>query len=454
MAQISPARKAAYSILLKVESGEGHSDDLLRRHSVSALSQQDRNLATALVLGVLRQQIALDRQIRAHLNKPDARLDAEVRIALRLGAFQILHMDRIPARAAIDESVELAKRAGHRFASGMVNAVLRRLASSAPRQGITSGTPEEPLNCNGASAAYPEWIVTRWKQFFGDDAACEICRHGQMQHSLSIRVDDLAVEAELADAGVEFAPGAMLTHARILLRGDITAVPAFREARVRVQDEGSQLVAEIAGHANAILDCCAAPGGKTLILGQRNPDAHIVACEASKPRFETLQQRLAPLGPRVECRLADATALSFESEFHLVLADVPCSGTGTLGRNPEIRHRLEPEDFSRQAERQALILQSAMRAVRPGGRIVYATCTLEPEENEHVVAAVLQIHANASVLPIAARLDEMEREGILVAGAARTLQNSITPEGFLRLIPGAFGTDGFFVALLEKAASG
>jgi 16S rRNA (cytosine967-C5)-methyltransferase len=454
MAQISPARKAAYSILLKVESGEGHSDDLLRRHSVSALSQQDRNLATALVLGVLRQQIALDRQIRAHLNKPDARLDAEVRIALRLGAFQILHMDRIPARAAIDESVELTKRAGHRFASGMVNAVLRKLAISAPRQGITSGAPEEPWNLDGASAAYPEWLVSRWQQFFGDNTTCKICRHGQLQPSLSIRIDDPAVEAELADAGVELAPGALLADARIIVAGDVTATEAFRAGRVRVQDEGSQLVAEIAGRANAILDCCAAPGGKTVILGQRNANARIVACEASEPRFEALQQRLAPLGPRVECRLADATALSFESEFDLVLADVPCSGTGTLGRNPEIRHRLSAEDFSRQAERQRLILQSAMRAVRPGGRIVYATCSLEPEENEHVIAAVLQSQADAGVLPITARLDEMEREGILVAGAARTLQNCITPEGYLRLIPGAFGTDGFFVALLERAATG
>jgi len=448
MAQISPARKAAYSILLAVERGEGHSDDLLRRRSISALSLQDRNLATALVLGVLRQQIGLDRQIRAHIDKPNARLDAEVRIALRLGAFQILHMDRIPARAAIDESVELTKRAGHRFASGMVNAVLRKLAISAPRQGITSGAPD------GAAAAYPEWLVTRWKQFFGDDAACCICRHGQMQHSLSIRVDDPAVEGELADAGVELASGALLADARIVVAGDVTATEAFRAGRVRVQDEGSQLVAEIAGCANAILDCCAAPGGKTLILSQRNPNARIVACEASEPRFEALQQRLAPLGLRVECRLADATALSFKNEFDLVLADVPCSGTGTLGRNPEIRHRLAPEEFSRQAERQALILQSAMRAVRSGGRIVYATCSLEPEENEHVIAVVLQSQADASVLPIAASLEEMEREGILVTGAARTLQGSITPEGYLRLVPGAFGTDRFFVALLEKAATG
>jgi 16S rRNA (cytosine967-C5)-methyltransferase len=446
MAQISPARKAAYSILLMVERGDGHSDDLLRRHSVSVLSQQDRNLATALVLGVLRQQIALDQQIRAHLSKPNAKLDPEIQIALRLGAFQILHMDRIPARAAIDESVELAKRAGHRFASGMVNAVLRKLASRASLQGETSVAPDVPSE---DFAAYPDWLVTRWKQFFGEDAACEICRHGQMQPSLAIRMDDPAVEAELNDAGIELAPGALLTNARILVRGDIMAAPAFRDARVRVQDEGSQLVAEIVGRGNAILDCCAAPGGKTLVLAHRNPEARIVACEASTPRLEALEQRLAPLAPRVECRLADATALPFQNEFDIVLADVPCSGTGTLGRNPEIRHRLSAEDLARQAERQRLILQSALRAARPGGRVVYATCSLEPEENEQVAAAVLRERTDAHVANLAARISEMQRDDILVPGAAEKLQNSITPDGYLRLIPGAFGTDGFFVALLE-----
>jgi len=453
MPQISPARKAAYSILLKVESGEGHSDDLLRRHSVSVLSQQDRNLTTALVLGVLRQQMALDQQVRAHLTKPNARLDAEVRIALRLGAFQLLHMDRIPARAAIDESVELAKRAGHRFASGMVNAVLRKLAADVSRQGRPSAAPEEPSIPAALLAAYPDWLVTRWQHFFGERTACAICRHGQMQPSLAIRADDAAVESELADAGIQLAPGALLADARVLVHGDIMTVPAFRDGRVRVQDEGSQLVAEIAGRGNAVLDCCAAPGGKSLILAQRNPDAHIVACEASEQRFRALQQRLAPLGPRIECRLADATALPFDNEFDLVLADVPCSGTGTLDRNPEIRHRIAEEDFSRQAERQRLILVSALRAARPGGRVVYATCSLEPEENEQVIAAVLHEQIDAHVIPTGARLDQMEREGILVAGAAQSLKNSITAEGYLRLIPGAFGTDGFFVALLEKTAS-
>ena len=168
----------------------------------------------------------------------------------------------------------------------------------------------------------------------------------------------------------------------------------MREGRVRLQDEGSQLVAEIAGQGNrgatiAILDCCAAPGGKTLILAERNPAARIVACEASAERLAQMQKRLEGFDDRIECRLADATTLKEESSFNVVLADVPCSGTGTLGRNPEIRHRLKMEDLPRQAERQRAILTAALRAVRVGGRVIYSTCSLEPEENEQVVAAVL-----------------------------------------------------------------
>jgi 16S rRNA (cytosine967-C5)-methyltransferase len=437
MAQVSAARMAAFSILLAVERGEGHSDDLLRAKSVSRLSAADRNLTTALVLGVLRWQIALDDAVRPLLKKPNAKLDAEVLIALRLGAFQLLHMDRIPARAAIDESVELAKQAGHRFASGMVNAVLRKLSA-------------HPAAAVAEVSAYPRWMTERWGRFFGEDAVCEVCRHGQMQPVFAVRLADASVERELDEAGIELAQGSLLSRARVVVLGDVAATAAFDQGRVRVQDEGSQLVAEIAGQGNAVLDCCAAPGGKTLILAERNPEARIVACEASEPRLVALRERLAGLGDRVECRRADATKLGYEAEFDVVLADVPCSGTGTLGRNPEIRHRLRADELVRQAERQKAILSSAVRAVRPGGRVVYSTCSLEPEENEHVVGAVLDGRSDARVIPIPARLEEMEREGILVAGAAGLLGRFVTPEGYSRLMPGVFGTDGFFVALIEK----
>jgi 16S rRNA (cytosine967-C5)-methyltransferase len=224
---------------------------------------------------------------------------------------------------------------------------------------------------------------------------------------------------------------------------------------VRLQDEGSQLIAELTSQspgqkATRILDACAAPGGKTLILAERNPQARIVACESSAPRLEQLRKRLAHLGERVECRLADATTLADDAAFDLVLADVPCSGTGTLGRNPEIRHRLHPEDLTRQSERQRAVLCAALRAVRPGGQVFYSTCSLEPEENEQVIAAVLAAQPTARQLSLKARIDELLADGVLISTAVERLRVSLTPEGALRLLPGAFHTDGFFIALIER----
>jgi len=150
--------------------------------------------------------------------------------------------------------------------------------------------------------------------------------------------------------------------------------------------------------------------------------------------------------------LADATTLSEDSAFDLALADVPCSGTGTLGRNPEIRHRLRPNDLARQAERQRAILAAALRAVRPGGFVLYSTCSLEPEENERVIAAVLAVNANARMVSFEARIEALRSEGILAESGAERLRSSLTPEGALRLLPGAFHTDGFFIALIERTA--
>jgi 16S rRNA (cytosine967-C5)-methyltransferase len=450
VAAVSAARKAAFTILLSVESGSSHSDDLLRGRALKELSAADRNLATTLVLGVLRWQIRLDYQIRALLSRPNARLDPEVRIALRLGAFQLHHLDRIPARAAIDESVEVAKLAGHRFAAGMVNAVLRKLAAS-PRHEFS----EDSATGLALADAHPVWLVERWVQFFGLDAARAICRHGQSQPAITVRLAIPDVEAELAAEGVQLEPGELIPTARTVLKGDVTATAAFAEGRVRLQDEGSQLVAELAGavrndRAARILDCCAAPGGKTLILAERNPESRIVACENSAPRLAELRERLAHLGTRVECRLADATTPDETDTYDVVLADVPCSGTGTMGRNPEIRHRLQPEDLKRQSARQQAILAAALRSLCPGGRLIYSTCSLEPEENEQVVAAVIAKTPNARVVSLDSRLNELLEQKILVPSAAERLHRSITAEGFLHLLPGPFHTDGFFIAMLER----
>jgi 16S rRNA (cytosine967-C5)-methyltransferase len=452
MPSISPARQAAFRILLAVERGQPHADELLRADEVNKLSPADRHLATTLVLGVLRWQIFLDQQIRPLLKRPNARLDSEVLIALRLGVFQLRFLDRIPNHAAIDESVELTKHSGHRFAAGMVNAVLRTAAAW--------GRPLEGSGGESAVQAHPAWLVERWTSVYGAEAMQAICRHGQSQPRLNVRMENLAVADELNKAGIELAPSELLTAARTVASGDVTATPPFREGRVRVQDEGSQLIGELTAvlgedskqGQKKILDACAAPGGKTLILAERIPNALIVGCESSPRRFAELRKRLAAHADRVECRLADAAELEEESAFDFALVDVPCSGTGTLGRNPEIRHRLRLEDLPRLAERQRNLLRAALRAVRPGGRVVYSTCSLEPEENEQVVAALLAENPNVRQIPLAAAIESLQRNGILRPEAADPLRKRLTPDGAMRLLPGILPTDGFYVALLEKSA--
>lgn len=437
-------------MLLAIEAGMGHADDLLREEPLMArMSDADRRLTTTLVLGVLRWQIHLDQAVRRLLAKPKTKFDPSVLIALRLGAFQLLHLDRIPPHAAIDESVELVKHSRVRSAAGLVNAVLRKMADR-----VEERDPEDTQT--RALAAHPAWMVERWTRFFGLDTAAAICLHDQQPPSTAIRLASAAEHEELAAAGVTLASGRLLTAARLVESGDVMATTAFREGRVRIQDEGSQLVAELAAslsqESKRILDCCAAPGGKTLILAERNPSAQIIACESSPGRLSQLRERLSALARAVECKLADATVLHMDAEVDLALADVPCSGTGTLSRNPEIRHRLTPEDLPRQAERQRAILTSALRAIRPGGRVVYSTCSLEPEENEEVAQSVVREVDTARIVSLGPTIETLGDRGILSAGKAQSLHSCLSTEGILRLMPGAYGTDGFFIAMLERHA--
>ena len=456
---IAPARLAAFEILLKMESGSGHSDELLRTMRVQSLSPQDRNLCTNLVMGTLRWQIALDAQVARLLSRPDVKLDAGVRVALRLGAFQLLHLDRIPAHAAISESVEIAKFGGEGFAAGMVNAILRKIARAA-----RPAVPAHFRNAAELAAAYahPAWMVERWARFYGMARAQQICRYNQEPPPTTVRLvgfsnlsGDSADELEqaLRLEGIELAPAAFLTRARRVLHGDVTTTGAYREGRVRIQDEGSQLVAELAGRGDRILDCCAAPGGKTAILAERNPAASLLACDVSARRLEhmkrLLESQTGPSRGRIGYEVADASHLQRDAEFDLVLCDVPCSGTGTLARNPEIRHRMGPESLPRQQHRQIEILRSAMCTVAPNGRLIYATCSLEPEENEAVVDACLEGAFGFRRVPF--DLAPLVGQGILRADVADALRETAFDRGYLRTLPGVHPCDGFFAALLLRS---
>lgn len=451
-ATVTPARFEAFTILMELgRSPNAHADDMLRGPRVSALAPQDRNLCTTLVLGVLRWQIRLDAAIRTLLSKPNAKLDPAIRIALRLGLFQLHYLDRIPPHAAIGESVSLARLAGHQHASRMVNAVLRML-SQGPEPNLN------PLPDNAAelaaATAHPQWLVERWVACHGVASAQAICRNGQRQPELDIRLEYPAVEAELERQGIQLAKGAILSAARRVLSGDVTATEAFLAGRVRIQEEGSQLIAELGRNGNRILDCCAAPGGKTLILAERNPQVSVTALEISPARCEALLARMGAsrFSARIEVRQGDAAGLPAEPKYDLILADVPCSGTGTLGRNPEIRHRLQPADLKRHHERQCAILRRALRA--GSGRVIYSTCSLEPEENAGVVAAVLAEHPGWRQISVANVLRDLRYEGTLTTADSEDFPVEQSADGSLTIHPGNFGpevqTDGFFVAILEK----
>ncbi|AXC11500.1 Ribosomal RNA small subunit methyltransferase B [Acidisarcina polymorpha] len=443
---IAPARSAAFEILLQIQRDAGHCDELLRSAKVDRLSQPDRNLCTSLVMGTLRWQIALDQRVDAMLARPDARLEDEVRIALRLGAFQMLYLDRIPSHAAVMDSVELVKSSGHGFASGMVNAILRKIAVEPPVELPATFTTASEL---AAAYAHPAWMVERWVLRYGIDRAAAICKFDQAQPPITIRLINGEAEAALTAENIELAPGAFLKHARTVVRGDVTATAAYRDGSVRIQDEGSQLVAELAGHGQTILDTCAAPGGKTAILAERNPKATLLACDVSRRRLDEMRGLLRNArGARISYETVDAAKLAYERHFDLVLCDVPCSGTGTIARNPEIRHRLEPAEFARQHSRQVAILLAAMRALQPGGRLLYASCSLEPEENEAVIQDCLSGRSEYRETDLREQLDTLAATGNLLTESAAGLLE----KGRLRTIPGVHPCDGFFAAMLERTA--
>jgi 16S rRNA (cytosine967-C5)-methyltransferase len=437
---VAPARDAAFEILRKVATTDAHSDELLRAASVDALSAQDRALVTALVLGTLRWQLKLDARIRGLLARPDAKLAPEVQTALRLGAYQLLYLNRIPAHAAIGESVELAKQAGENFAARMVNAVLRNLARS-PRGGRGDESIAEEF-------AHPAWMVERWERFYGHQTARAICTFDQAASTTCIRLVHADAEQALTNEGVVLAEGEFLTAARRVASGDLVRSEAFRNGWVRIQDEGSQLVAELAGRGATILDTCAAPGGKTAILAERNPAATITAMDVSKRRLEAMRKSLG--NDHLRYAVRDAAALELKAEYELILCDVPCSGTGTIGRNPEIRFRVDEKELARQHERQVRILARSLEGLTPDGRLLYSTCSLEPEENEAVVEECLAQMKGYQRISVAEDVARLESEGAMHPGGASALRESATRDGYLRTVPGVHGCDGFFAALIVR----
>jgi 16S rRNA (cytosine967-C5)-methyltransferase len=436
---VSPARLTAFEILRRV--GEGAYASVLLASREAELSPPDRALCHELVMGVLRRQLWLDRLIEQYANRKVAGLDESVRIILRIGLYQLRFLSRVPASAAVNESLKLVNFARLRSAGSFVNAVLRR-ATREPEIDPTCNI-HDPLEHVSVATSHPQWLIERWTRVFGSAEAEALARANNDVAPVAFRVvRSRAQEADVCET--LRAAGARLTHSRVApgawrIHGAGSLFAEFITAgKVYVQDEASQLVALQLDvqPGQRVLDLCAAPGSKTTQIADLSLDsAVIVAADLHEHRLRTLVSAAEMQGLRsIHCVALDGLLpLPFaEGTFDRVLVDAPCSGPGTLRRNPEIRWRISPADIEDLARRQKQLLFNAARVVRPGGRLIYSTCSVEPDENEDVVKTFLENNETFRLIEL--KLNDMLKTSL---GKARTW-------------PQRQGTDGVFISAFER----
>jgi 16S rRNA (cytosine967-C5)-methyltransferase len=431
--------------------------EALRRARDPLTDVRDRALTTDLVTGTLRWRGAIDYQLAARLSRPLTRTDAVVVDALRLGAYQLLHLDRVPAAAVVHDSVELVKRSRVASAAPLVNAVLRRLARD---RGALSW-PSRPATVDDAASraalvtylavvhSHPAWLVDRWLARYGAAETEAWLTFNNQPPELTLapnrtRLDRDSLAAQLEAEGIASLPTLIAPHG--LRTGDsrVLASESYRKGNFVIQDEASQIVPELAAAAPGarVFDACAAPGGKTLALAaQTGVEGLVVAADVRPHRVRVLRETLGrTTPPRVSVvYVSHAGPLPFADRvFDVVLVDAPCSGLGTVRRDPDIRWRRIPQDLERFAQRQIELLGRTGRLVKPSGRLIFSTCSSEPDENEAVVSAFCADHPEFVVVP----LDRID-------GLWAPVVRLMTPEGYLRTAP-RHGLEAFFGAALQR----
>ncbi len=441
---VSPARGAAFEILRRVEDEGSYAAPLLA-NVAETLRPEDRALCYELVLGVLRWQLWLDSLIEHYSGRGAERLDAPVRRALRLGLYQLRRLTRVPASAAVNESVNLAYHARLRSAAPFINGVLRR-ATREPTYDPTEGIVDS-IERIAVRTSHPPWLIGRWVAAFGAEEAEAFAASNNRIPSVAFRLNPLRQEsgaaatvvAQLKATGAKIsksriAPGAWRVEGAngVLLRSLV------EDGAIYLQDEASQLVAHALGacRGERVLDVCAAPGSKTTHLAALAEDqAFVVAGDIHEHRLRVVGEAASRQGLQSIRRVAFDAAVGVPfaaGTFDRVLIDAPCTGTGTLRHNPEIRWRITPTDFAELAARQQGILAGAADAVRIGGLLVYSICSVEREENESVIKEFLRTHISFKQVPV------KTSETLLVeGGAARTW-------------PHKHDVDGFFIAALVR----
>lgn len=427
--KISPARTAAYDILFRIETEQAFSSPLLAKYE-SELSPSDRGLCHEITLGVLRSQIHLDRVIDVLTSGKS--IDIEVRISLRLAMYQIDQLDRVPDHAAINESVNLVQRAKKTSAKGFVNAVLRRLV----RQPVELQYID-PLDRLSVETSHPRLLLEKWIDEFGTANAEAFARSNNEAPAIAFRVigevDDSLGELLRCSHQSRWVEGCYLTD-----RYSSKLLKLAEKKQIYLQDESSQMVANAirVNDGGRILDVCASPGGKVTLIAARNLFSGVIAAgDLHWHRVAYLRTNCAQVvGEKVSVLQYNAeSGLPFAEEcFDSVLVDAPCSGTGTIRHNPELRYRLRSRDIQELRSKQLSILKNASKLVRPGGTLVYSTCSVELEENEEVCNSFLR--GAKEFKKIRPNVDD----------------HFVTGEGFARTWPQRDGMDGFFIAAFQR----
>jgi len=446
----APARTAAYHAVRAIGAGRSDLPTALHASREHLSDERDRSLAAEIVTGTLRWQRSLDHLIEQFSKRRIGKLDAEVVAILRLSLYQLLHLDRVPASAVVDDAVDLTRAARKTSASGFVNGVLR----STLRQRHKLPLPPRPtdvadrravLEYLGITHSHPDWLVARWLDRDGFEATERWVQFNNETPPLTLRVNRLRATREqaivaLARDDVDTEPTRFAPDGLVVTRGNPLRRPT--DGLVFVQDEASQLVAAVvaASSGERILDLCASPGGKTIAMASdMNDTGAIVASDVRPRRLTLLRDTVQTAGVRCVSVEAVPTAgpLPFDARFDAVLVDAPCSGLGTVRRDPDIRWRRREEELAAFARDQLALLMRAADVVRPGGRLVYATCSSEPEENDGVIAAFIKARSDF--------------HGVDLRANARALLGPfIDRHGFFRTTPPAHGLEAFFAAVLTR----
>ncbi len=453
---VSTARRIAYEVLRRVETEGAYASDVLHESLDAGVKPADAALATETALGVLRRRRLLDVLLDRHLNKPIERLDPPVVLALRIGVYQLRFLENIPARAAVNESVELVKWARKSSAAALVNAVLHQVAKEAS----TPAANLLPANLSAGERlailhSHPTWMVERWLARLGEARTIALLEANNRRPRLTCALNEPARRREIFDelerAGMRLEPGVLLRSAFAVRGGSPSKTQAFRTGAISIQDEASQAVPLLLGvrPGDRVLDLCAAPGGKTAVLARiAGSEGIVIAADRHAHRLRAMraQFKRLKLGGIHLVGLDAEHPLPFRQEFDRILVDAPCSGTGTLARHPEIRWRLQPEQLAQFHQSQVRMVSNALANLAPGGRLVYSTCSIESEENEDIVAQALRAEpsvrrATASVAP------ETLKPHLVNGLETGTL---FLTDGYFRTSPAVHHTDGFFAALLDR----